>query len=69
MLLHTAKDHAQDIGAKAIVAAIISRECLDAMESVFGEEAINVETRGDYASQVADQCKDKPTSAYLMLGF
>lgn len=47
-LLRTSRSHAKDLGAKSIFAVIISRECIDAMEAVFGEEAIKVERRGEY---------------------
>ena len=47
-MLETVRSHAAAVGAKRIVASIVSRECLDAMASVFGMENITVEEEGTY---------------------
>ena len=63
-LLRVSQSHARELGARVIFAAIISRECLDAMTSVFGEEFIYTSQVGTYAPAGADYGK-VPTSAVL----
>ena len=63
-LLRASQAHARELGAKVIFAAIISRECLDAMNTVFGEESIRVSILGTYAPEGKDY-GDIPTSAVL----
>lgn len=65
-LLRASKQHACELGARIIFAAIISRECLDAMQTVFGEENVYVGELGDYAPEGADTGA-KPTSAVLQM--
>jgi GNAT superfamily N-acetyltransferase len=48
LLLRSALATAQEVDARFIHAAIISRECLDAMESVFGLDALVIQERGMY---------------------
>lgn len=63
-LLRASRNHAKTLGAKVIFAAIISRECLDAMKAVFGEDAVHVSELGDYASEGEDYSQN-PTAAVL----
>ena len=60
-LLHRAADHAASLGATAIDASIVSRESLDTMKSVFGEEFIDIESVGPYGDK-----KQKYTRAQLL---
>jgi hypothetical protein len=64
-LLRTSAEHAEALGARAVIAAIISRECLDAMSSVFGQEHIEIDALGEYAPGGLDSHPDSPTSAML----
>ena len=50
-LLHLAWDHALQLEATTMLASIISRECLEAMTSVFGEEHLDVRLKGSFATQ------------------
>ena len=50
VILENMKAHARELGAVTIMSAILSRECLDAMVSVFGDEYINVAEEGTYHS-------------------
>lgn len=56
-------DHAHELGAKSIFALIISRECLDAMSTVFGSYNITVMERGLYSSNTGE--KARQTAAFL----
>lgn len=47
-MIQEAYDFAQSIGAGCIYSAITSRECLDAMRSVFGDDVISVSREGTY---------------------
>lgn len=47
-LLRASLRHAQELKASYMVAAIISRECLQSMMSIFGEEAVEVYEPGSY---------------------
>jgi GNAT superfamily N-acetyltransferase len=47
-MLAYSKDIATKMGAQIVSALIISRESLDAMTAVFGEEAIDIESAGRY---------------------
>ena len=53
------------LDAKMIYAAILSRECLDAMASVFGQEAVSIQELGSYTP--ADQPDNYNTHASLFL--
>jgi hypothetical protein len=64
-LLRVALGHAESLEARTVLAIIISRECLDAMEAVFGEDSIEVLDRGGYAPEGHDQCLESPTRALL----
>jgi GNAT superfamily N-acetyltransferase len=64
-LVETARDHARYIGADAIMAAIVSRECLDVMNRVFGEEHIEVYLLGKYAEEGVRITEETATSAGL----
>jgi hypothetical protein len=48
MLLRESITLSQELNANLIYAAIISRECLDAMRAVFGTEHISVVNEGEY---------------------
>ena len=63
-LLDTSKIHARELGAEIIKAAIISRECLDAMSAIFGEDSIIIDQKGEYAP-IGQDISDTPTSAML----
>lgn len=65
-LLSASKEHARALGASVIMSAILSRECYDAMASVFGEDNIDVYTLGNYAPEGKDAAKTE-TSASLRL--
>lgn len=62
-LLREALNFANDLDARLIHAAIISREYLDAMTQVFGEETINVAELGGYED---DPQPNKSTRASLL---
>lgn len=64
-LLRASQAHARELGAHVLFAAIISRECLDAMITVFGEESVRVGQIGTYALKGKDK-GDEPTSALLI---
>lgn len=64
-LTHTALQHAKQIGADAVMAAITSRECFDVMIRVFGEEAVEVYELGDYAPEGRDSHPTDVTMASL----
>jgi len=49
-LLRYAFSEAEELDARLIHAAILSRECLDAMRTVFGEEAIIADEEGTYTA-------------------
>lgn len=59
-LMRRSQEHAQMLGARVIAASIISRECLESMEDVFGSEHVAVTCRGDYVGE-----GDRDTSAAL----
>ena len=67
LLLEASHTHALKVGARAIYGAIISRECLDAMRSVFGTESVTIDLLGSYAAEGEDYPKANPTSATLFL--
>lgn len=48
-LLEASKEEARRAGAKYMWAIIMSREALDAMTSVFGDESVRVDRVGEYA--------------------
>lgn len=50
LLLRKSLEVATEINARFIYAGIISRECLDAMEAVFGADALIVKDRGTYTA-------------------
>jgi hypothetical protein len=50
-LLRSGQEQATNLGARSIVAAIISRECLESMVMVFGQEHISVEKLGDFVPE------------------
>ena len=51
LLLRESLVLAEELDAKLIYAIIISRECLDAMRSVFGDKWISVHNEGSYAAE------------------
>ncbi len=63
LLLRRSVSLAEEVGAQLIYAAIVSRESLDMMTSVFGEEAVKIRQVGSYAPH-ADNPEDK-TGAML----
>jgi GNAT superfamily N-acetyltransferase len=63
-LLRASLDHARSVGASYIMAAIISRECHDAMTAVFGEESISTESLGSYEQDDTPR-REARTSATL----
>ncbi|GEM_PF-2438222 len=65
LLLRTGRDHAQILGASCITASIISRECLQVMENVFGPDGITVFLRGEFAADDENYSLVSPTSAVL----
>lgn len=67
-LLRASQTHARELGAKVVFAVIISRECLDAMRSVFGEESVFVAEEGGYDSGEGAEPKAR-TSAVLEVRF
>ncbi len=64
-LLKASQEHARELGAKVIFSAIISRECLDAMTRVFGEESVLVAEVGEYASNDGSESPATTTAAIL----
>jgi GNAT superfamily N-acetyltransferase len=50
-LLRAALEFAQEQDVRYVHAAIISRECLDAMVSVFGEDALQIKNTGSYEEE------------------
>jgi GNAT superfamily N-acetyltransferase len=66
-LLMTGLEHARKLNATKVIASIISRECLDAMTSVFGEEHIDICKKGDYAEPGTDSNHFDKTEAVLYL--
>lgn len=63
LLLKSSLEHARQIKANYLVSMIVSRECLDAMTSVFGAENIQVEQKGKYIDDI--ETEDDATSALL----
>lgn len=63
LLLREADVHARMLQARVMTASIISRECLDAMTSVYGEEHIQVRDVGQY--QPEDETDIYTTNATL----
>lgn len=65
-LLRQALGEAQKVQAKAVVASIVSRECLEAMQVVFGEESLTIDSIGPYlGSGDLPPAGDQKTSAGL----
>jgi hypothetical protein len=66
-LLRFSKELAGQLDARLIIMSIISRESLDAVTAVFGEEYITVNQRGEYMRPDSDEIPDGPvgTSAVL----
>jgi GNAT superfamily N-acetyltransferase len=62
-LLQAALQQARQTDARYIVGLVISRECLDAMQAVFGEEALIVKSLGFYE---ADYPEVRPDSGKIM---
>lgn len=62
-LMESGLQHARRLKASYVVGLIISRECLDAMTHVFGEENIQVNERGKYASEIHS---DKDTTSAML---
>mgnify|MGYP000617873297 CR=1 FL=1 len=50
-LLEYSIEYAKELGARTIGAVIVTREILDGMSKVFGEEAITIEQLGIYEHQ------------------
>ena len=50
LLVETARDEAQRIGARIIWSVLTSREAVDLMTSVFGQDAVAIERLGEYQS-------------------
>jgi|GEM_PF-3590601 len=66
LLLRASLEHAQELGARHIIAGIISRECLDAMRRVFGDESISVAHVGEYCPKgQLEVAHEHRTDAYL----
>lgn len=65
LLLQVALEKARQDGAKLVYSAVTSRECLEAMKTVFGEEAISIEREGTYTPKGEPERHD--TAAYLGL--
>lgn len=63
-LIRTTLEHARSLGATTVIAAIISRECLEAMRRVF-DDGIAVSKEGDFAPEGQDNNLKNPTSAAL----
>lgn len=63
MLLRSSLEHAKQIKASYLVSFIISRECLDAMTSVFGVENVQITQAGRYGDDVVTE--EDATSAML----
>lgn len=66
LLVGTALEHARELQADLLVAAIISRECLDVMTSVLGPDNVSVKNSGGYAPAGEDSNRDRPTMAAVM---
>lgn len=63
LLLQSGLEHAAEVQADYIESMIISRECLQAMRSVFGHERLTVEREGKYNSEIISDAD--VTSAHL----
>lgn len=64
-LLNASYQHARTTGARAIMAHIISRECLESMRRVFGDETLRVSQEGGFAPAGTDTNRSDPTRAVL----
>ena len=64
-LLELAKIQAAELGAPAIIAAITSRESVDAMISVFGEAAVTINSIGKYDQERLPSHLQTGTDAFL----
>ena len=64
-LLRKSEEHARELGARKIGAVIISRECLEAMTRVFGEDSLTVLQRGEFTPEGHDYNTISPTQALL----
>jgi ribosomal protein S18 acetylase RimI-like enzyme len=64
-MLRIARQQAISLGAKSIGAAIVSREALDAIRSVFGEDSLDVRAEGSYMTTEEREAGDFHTYAFL----
>lgn len=67
LLLRHAEQHAQILQSRVIVATIISRECIDAMSTVFGTEHVEVRDAGEYGGDGDEHLYDASAILYKRL--
>lgn len=64
-LVQVAARHAEYLGARAVIAALVSRESYEVMKNVFGDECIQASPIGDFAPEGEDRARDNQTQALL----
>lgn len=67
LLLRASQEHANEIGATVLTAAITSRACLSAMTREFGEDNIKIVTEGEFPDASQEPPILDTTRAYLVL--
>jgi len=66
-LLQASYDKAREIEARVILSVIISRECVEAMEAVFGPSAVRVMERGSYTPMGEQNHQDADAMLWLFI--
>lgn len=67
LLLQASQEHAEEMGATVLTAAITSRPCLSAMAREFGKDNIKIVSEGEFPDASQEPTTFDTTRAYLVL--